>query len=295
MIRTENRNAWLFIAFPLVVIFLFTAIPTVLGVVLSLFQWDGGGWPRFLGATNYTELLSGGAFWYALRNTLIFSLATVPLTVVLAFLIGVGLSAEWFRGRTVCRTILFLPTVVSIVAIGFIWRWVLDPSTSGLLNHVLLSIGVSKTSIPDWLGNNPWALMMVIVVSIWRGLGFSIVLYLAALGSVPRSLYEAAAVDGAGSWQAMWRVTWPSVRPMTFFLLITGMIGALQVFDILVVMIGTAEQPWTDVLNLYLYREFTLNRLGFAATIGVVVLALTIAVTLAQFWWLRRYEREATP
>ncbi len=141
--------------------------------------------------------------------------------------------------------------------------------------------------MPDWLGNSGWGLTTIIVVSIWRGLGFSIVLYLAALTSVPRSLYDAAAVDGAGGWQTLWNVTWPGVRPMTVFLMITGTITALQVFDIVLLMIGKAQQDGTDVLNLYLYREFTANRLGFAAAIGVVVLLMTVVITVAQAWSLR--------
>jgi multiple sugar transport system permease protein len=164
---------------------------------------------------------------------------------------------------------------------------VLDPSPSGLFNHLLTAAGVPREVLPDWLGNSAWGLTTIIVISIWRQLGFCIVLYLAALTSVPRSLYDAAAVDGAGGWQTLWNVTWPGVRPMTVFLMITGTITALQVFDIVLLMIGKAQQSGTDVLNLYLYREFTANRLGFAATIGVVVLLLTVAITLAQVWTMR--------
>lgn len=279
----SSGSAWAFIAFPLLIVFLFTALPTVVGAGLSLFEWTGSGLPRFIGLQNYAAAFGEAAFWQALRNTLIFAILTVPLTVVLAFLIAVALEAPWVRGRTLLRTIFFLPTIVSIVAIGFIWRWVLDPTPAGLLNHVLIAVGIPHATLPDWLGNTPWGLATIVFVSIWRGVGFSIVLYLAALTNVPRSLYDAAAVDGAGAFQTMWHVTRPGVQPMSFFLLITGMIGALQVFDLVLVMIGTNQQAWTDVLNLYLYREFAANRLGYAAALGVVVLLLTIAVTALQF------------
>ncbi len=283
----RSTSAWLFLAFPLGVIAIFVALPTLFGVGLSFFEWTGSGLPRFIGLQNYRDMLAAGAFWPALRNTLIFTVATVPITVVLAFLFAAALSAPWFRGRTLLRTIFFLPTIISIVAIGFIWRWVLDSSPSGLFNHLLVSAGVPREVLPDWLGNSAWGLTTIIAISIWRQLGFCIVLYLAALTSVPRSLYDAAAVDGAGGWQTLWNVTWPGVRPMTVFLVITGTITALQVFDIVLLMIGKAQQSGTDVLNLYLYREFTANRLGFAATIGVVVLLLTVAITLAQVWTMR--------
>lgn len=284
----------MFIAFPLTILFLFTALPTTLGIGLSLFNWNGGESMRFVGVANYGELLYSKTFWPALRNTLLFAVVTVPLTVIGAFLVAVAVHAPWFRAKTAVRTILFLPSVVSIVAIGFIWRWILDAGPSGLLNNVLAYIGIPRAQLPTWLGDSPVALVMIMTISVWRNLGFSVVLYLAALTNVPRTLYDAAAVDGASAWRSMWNVTWPAVRPMTYFLLLTGMIGALQVFDLLVVMIGTVEQPWTDVLNLYLYREFTLNRLGLAATIGVIILLLTISITVLQVRFLNRERRGST-
>jgi multiple sugar transport system permease protein len=287
MVRTPRNSGWLFVAFPLAVITLFVALPAVLGVGLSFFEWSGGGSPRFIGFRNYADAWQDPTLRAAMRNTLLFAGISAPLTVLLAFLAAAALHARWFVGKTAVRTMLFLPTVLSIVAIGFIWRWVLDPD-AGLLNHLLAALGIPSDALPDWLGNSPWGLATIIGVSIWRGLGFAVVLYLAALGSVPQTQYDAAAVDGANGWQVLWRITWPSVRPMTYFLLITGMIGALQVFDIVLVMIGMVEQPWTDVLNFYLYREFAHNRLGYAAMIGVLVLVLSVLATLAQLAWLRR-------
>jgi multiple sugar transport system permease protein len=297
-IRRVSLGGWGFVAFPLAIIFVFTLLPTLVGAGLSFFEWSGGGIPHFIGWQNYREALGDRALWPALRNTLIFAFAFVPITTLAAFLFAGAMNARWFVGKTLFRTIFFLPTVVSIVSIGFIWRWVLEPSDAGLLNHMLDSVtrlaarlvgrsGPLVVDWPDWLGNSPWGLATIIAVSIWRGLGFAVVLYLAALGNVPRSQYDAAAVDGAGPWQALWYVTWPGVRPTTYFLLVTGMIGALQVFDIVLVMIGAIEQPWTDVLNLYLYREFRENRLGYAAMLGVIVLLLTVLVTTAQLAWLR--------
>ncbi len=306
-------RGWGFVAFPLAIIFLFTALPTIVGVALSLFEWTGGGWPRFVGLQNYATAFGDRTLGRALINTLLFAAGTVPLTILLAFPLAVAMNAPWFRGRTALRTIFFLPTVISIVAIGLLWRWVLEPSSAGLLNHALTTMGLESlpnqafealnvvagwlhlpqfvapdARHPEWLAGTPLGLATIIAVSTWRGLGFAIVLYLAALGNVPQASYDAAAVDGAGPWQIMWRITWPSVRPMTFFLLITGLIGALQVFDIIIVMMGQFEQNWTDMLNVYLYREFGRSRLGYAATIGVVLLAATGLVTAAQLALWRR-------
>jgi len=293
MTARSNVNGWAFVAFPLAVIGVFTALPTAAGIILSFFEWDGGAHGRFIGLENYHALLCDDPqFLYALRNTIIFALATVPATTVLAFLLAVALHAQWFVGRTMLRTVFFLPAVISIVAVGFIWRWMLDPQ-AGLLNAGLRACHADEllgADTPLWLGDTPWALGAIIFVQVWRNLGFCMVLYLAALTQVPRSFYEAASVDGAGSWRAMLHITWPSVRPMTAFLLITGTIWALQVFDLVWVVTGGAEQRYTDVLNAHLYREFAANRLGYSAAVGVFVLVLSAGVTAAQFLWFRTTE-----
>ncbi len=291
MTRRSNINGWAFVAFPLLVIGIFTALPTLAGIALSFFEWDGGsGAPRFIGLENYRALVvDDPQFWFATRNTIIFALLTVPITTVFAFLFAVALNARWFVGSTLARTVFFLPTVISIVAVGFIWRWILDPQ-SGLLNAGLEASRLHYLVGPEqpmWLGDTPWALGAIIFIQVWRNLGFCVVLYLAALGQVPKSLYEAASVDGASSWRATIHITWPAVRPMTAFLLITGAIWALQVFDLVWVITGGAEQRWTDVLNAHLFREFTANRLGYSAAIGFFVLILSAMVTAAQFQWLR--------
>jgi len=286
----DSKSGWAFAAFPLAVIFVFSALPSVAGLGLSLFEVGGEGW-RFVGLANYQAALTDDPpLWRAARNTLIFALGSVPLKVAAGFLVAVALNAPWFVGKTVCRTLVFLPTVISVVALGYLWRWVLD-AQAGLLNAGLEGAGLMGLLFPDgpplWLGDNPWALGALIGIHVWRGLGFSAVLYMAALSQVPRSLYEAAALDGATGWQATWYVTWPAVRPMTIFLLITGALGALQVFDLVWVMTDGGGD-WTTVLNVRLYEEFTQNRLGYASTIGALVLALSAAATALQFRWYRR-------
>jgi multiple sugar transport system permease protein len=168
---------------------------------------------------------------------------------------------------------------MSIVAIGFTWQWMLN-DRAGVFN---LLPGVNASNSPRWLGDTPLGLGTLVFVQVWRTVGFCIVLYTAALSRVPKSLYEAAAVDGASNWQVMWRVTWPSVRPMTAFLFITGTIWALQVFDLDIVMNGWSPQRWNDMINTQIFREFKNGRFGYASTIGVVVLAMTAIVAAVQF------------
>ncbi len=291
-----RRSAYLFLAFPLAVLTLFTLAPTVAGLGLSLFTWAGAGQARFVGMDNFRSLLADPRFTPALRNTLVFTISIVPPTVVVGFILAVALHARWFVGKTFVRTALFLPTVVSIVAIGFVWRWMLDPH-GGLAPAMLRVVGIDP---PDFLQGGPvlawgegdqrrvfmpwleWPMLSVILVQVWRSVGFSMVLYLAALQGVGESLYEAAEVDGASRWRTLRHITWPQVAPMTVFLLVTGVIGALQVFDIIWAMTNGTETNATIVLNLYVFREFQQSRLGYAAAIGVVIFALTAAATGAQ-------------
>jgi ABC-type sugar transport system permease subunit len=296
----RSSGAYAFIAFPLAILFLFTLLPTVAGLALSLFEWDGGGLPRFVGLANFAALERDPRFGPALKNTLVYVIGTVPLTVALGFGLAVAVHAKWFVGKTVVRTALFLPTVVSIIATGFVWRWMLDDA-GGLVPAALRAAGVRNP--PSFLQGGAvwtvgsgdggvsiiaWPMVSVVAVSVWRGVGFAMVLYLAALGGVNESLYEAAEVDGASRWGALKHITWPGVAPMTVFLLVTGVIGALQVFDIVWAMTTGTETMATTVLNLYVYREFQQSRLGYAAAIGVVIFALTVAATAGQVWVFRR-------
>lgn len=292
MSRTR-LNPYAFIAFPLAILFVFTLAPTVLGLGLALFTWDGSGLPAFVGLGNLRSLLTADErFGPALRNTLVFVIGTVPVTVILGFLLAVAVHARWFRGRTLVRTLFFLPTVVSIIAIGFVWRWLLDDH-GGLIPAAIRGLGLPS---PDFLSGGPvfdslpalsWPMVSIIAVQVWRGIGFCMVLYLAALAGVNETLYEAAEVDGAQRSQVLRHITWPQVAPMTAFLMVTGVIGALQVFDIVWAMTAGTETRATTVLNLYAYREFQHSRLGYAAAIGLVIFILTALATLAQAALLR--------
>lgn len=277
--------AYSFLAFPLAILFVFTLVPTVLGLGLSLFAWDGGPDPRWMGLKNFSDLAHDPKFGPALRNSVVYVLASVPPMVLMGFLLAAALNARWFRGRAIARTLFFLPTILSIVAIGYVWRWLLEPE-AGLVNWLLRLVGVA--SPPDWLNDDDWALPSIIFVTVWRGVGFCMVIYLASLATINRSLYEAAEVDGATSGKVLRHITWPQVAPTTAFLGITGVINALQVFDIVFVMTGQAENDATNVLNLYIYRLFTYGQLGYAGAVGVVIFGLTLLGAFVQVVWTGR-------
>lgn len=294
----RHLSAYSFLAFPLAVLFIFTLAPTIAGLLLGFFQWDGGTEPRFVGLANFQLLWEDPRFVPSLWNTMRYVGATVPLTVAFGFLLAIALHARWFRGKTLIRTAIFLPTIVSIIAIGFVWRWLLDDQ-GGLIPAVYDFVASNlKTAdilpsflpvrCPSLLQDGDWPMMWVMVVSVWRGVGFCMVLYLAALAGIPEQLYEAAAVDGASDQEMVRHITWPMVAPMSVFLLVTGIISALQVFDVIWAMTAGTETASTRVLNLFVFREFQQSRLGYAAAIGGVIFALTLAATAAQLILFRR-------
>ncbi|MBK7404793.1 MAG: sugar ABC transporter permease [Phycisphaerales bacterium] len=289
MIDRRSTTAYSFLAFPLAILVIFTLAPTVLGLGLSLFQWDGHGAPSFVGLSNFSTLVRDPRFWPALRNTVVFGVVSVPPAVVLAFLFAVAVHARWFRGKAIIRTLFFMPTIISVVAIGFVWRWLLDDQ-AGLLNWALGLIGV--THPPNWLQDGYWPFFWIIVIAIWQKIGFCLVLYLAALAGINETLYEAAEVDGASRFEVLRHITWPQAAPMTAFLTVTGMISAFMIFDLVYVVTGSGaamqENNHTNVLNLYIYRQFTYGQLGLASAIGVVIFVLTGAATGTQLALFRR-------
>lgn len=273
MARAASLKPYAFLGFPVAVLMVFTLLPTVAGLGLSFFEWDGGSHLRFVGLRNFQNLWLDGAFGPAFKNTLLFVVLSVPPTLMIGFLLAAALSARWFVGQTIVRTMVFLPTVVSIVAVGFIWRWVLDPQ-SGLLLLFMRTLGA--TAAEEWARGPYWIPAWIVIVSVWRGIGFCVVLYMSAIAGIGESLYEAAAIDGASRMRTLFEITWKQVRPTSAFLLVTGVIGALQVFDIVFVMTGQQETQWTSVLNLYLYRQFSQGNFGYAAAIGTVLFGLSL-------------------
>jgi ABC-type sugar transport system permease subunit len=288
MIR-QNRYAWCFLAVPIGVLGLFTFFPTIAGLGLAFFSWSGSGPPRFVGLANFRGLTGDARFWPALINSLVFTALTVPLATVSAFALASIVNAPWFRGRSVVQSALFFPTIVSIVAVGFVWRWVLD-DRGGIVPQAMRAAGLevppllSGGSLLSIGGVNllAWPMVSLAAVQVWRTVGLGVLLYVAAMQNISPSLYDAAQVDGAGRWRCLRAVTWPGVRPMTLFLLVTGAMGALQAFDVVWALAGAADSSSTDVLNWFAFRQFQQNRLGYAAAAGAVIFAITALATLAQ-------------
>ena len=281
--RTERR-AGLILAGPALLVFtVFMFVPLMLTFWYSLHRYRGFGAMQWLGARNFVEIFHDNTFWKALINTVLFTAVSVPLGIVLG-LGGALLLNRAMPGRTLFRALFYVPVVISGVASGVIFLRLFDPLI-GLINQLLGSVGLPTA---DWQGNGKAALVSIIVVTTWQGVGFGMVVYLAGLQGIPRELYEVAALDGATGWQRFRLIIWPLLGPTTFFLVVYSIIVSFQVFDVVYVMTRGGPGTSTTFLVQYAYDQgFNQRRQGYAAAIGVIIYLIVLLFTIAQ-WRLSR-------
>lgn len=258
----------------------FNFYPALYSLYLSLFKWNGLNPQReFVGLGNYQQLFQSAEFWNSLRVTLVYASGVTLIALALGLLVAFLLNQS-IQGQAFYRVLYFLPVITPTVASGVVWRYLFDPS-QGVINRGLAEVGIHG---PAWLNDPSWALFSVILVGVWKRVGFNMVVYLAALQGIPKSYYEAAEIDGAGVWQQFRFVTVPLLAPTTFFLIVTALIDAFQVFDLIYVMTSGGPLGSTDVVGYYLYRYgFRYSQLGFASAIAYVMFALIFMVTVIQF------------
>lgn len=282
--KSEARAALLFLTPAMTLITLFFFLPVLGGFVLSLTDFDlysigDLGNTRVVGAANYTSLVNNPLFWRALTNTLYFSFVGGPLTIGVALAAALLLNAKLARFKAFFRTIYFAPVVTTIVGVAIVWKYIYHPRV-GLLNRMLDAVGIAG---PDWLGDPRWAMPALILLAIWRGFGYATVIFLAGLQNVPEELYEAARIDGAGSWKQFLHVTVPQLGPTFVFVGIITAIGFLQVFAEPYVMTpdgGPLNATLTIVMLMY--REgFRWWNMGYAAAVAFILFALVLAATIA--------------
>ncbi|MBN2172122.1 MAG: sugar ABC transporter permease [Candidatus Krumholzibacteriota bacterium] len=282
--RRQERAAWIFLGPALCLIAVFFLLPILAGLLLSVTDFDiyAIGAPqtaRFVGLRNYQELLGGEEFWQALRNTLYFVLVGGPLAVAVSLGAALMLSAPRLRLRGLFRTIYFAPVVTTLVAVAIVWRYLYHPHY-GLLNYWLGLVGLGPI---DWLGDPRWAMPAIILLAVWKGFGYNMLIFVAGLQSIPEERYEAAAVDGASAWQRFHAITLPGLAPVFLFVAVTTMIGYFQLFAEPYVMTQGGPLGATRSLVLFMYEEgFRWWRLGTAAAIAVLLLLITLAATLIQ-------------
>ncbi|MDQ6674805.1 MAG: sugar ABC transporter permease [Chloroflexota bacterium] len=279
--RRYDLEGYLFLAPDLVGTLVFAVGPVLAALGLGLFAWDILTPPRFVGLDNYRALLlDDPVFRQVLVNTSVYVLGSVPLRTALALLLAIALNQQ-LRGVSLFRAAYFLPTITSAVAAATVWRWIYEPNF-GLLNSLLYAIGVQHP--PTWLSSPAWAMPALILLGIWQGLGFQMVIFLAGLQGIPTHLYEAAAIDGAGWWPRFRHITLPLISPTTFFVLIISVIGSYQVFDQAFVLTEGGPGYATTTLVYYIYEyAFQFFKMGYAAAMAWILFAIVFVLTVLQF------------
>jgi sn-glycerol 3-phosphate transport system permease protein len=278
-------NGWLLLLPAAVLLITFTHYPAVATIIDSFFSTPKGGRPAvFIGFDNYQAMLDDPIFWRALNNNIVYALATIPLTIVLAMTMAVAVNGK-IAGRFFMRLSFFTPTVLPMIAVANIWLFFYSPSY-GLVDQAL---GLFGFPAHNWLGDGRTALGCLIVVAVWKDAGFFMIFYLAALQQMSPALGEAAALEGASRWYFFRRVTFPLLMPTTLFVLINAVINSFRLIDHIVVMTRGGPDNTTALLLFYIYEiGFKFWDTAFAATLTVVLLVLLAALALGQFMFLDR-------
>ena len=282
----RSLEPYLYLLPTLIGLLLFSAGAVTASFIMSFTKWDIISPPEWIWLQNYADLWRSDLFWEVVRNTLVFVALAVPASVcsalALALLVNTGL-----RGITVFRTAYFLPVVSSMIAVALVWSWIFNPQY-GLLNYLLRALfGVQG---PAWLDDTAWALPSMVIVTVWKGLGYSMVIFLAGLQNIPADLYHAATIDGAGAWRRFRHITLPLLSPTTFFVLVITLINAFQVFEQTYVLTKGGPANSTVTLSYYVYQNaFQFFQMGKAAAVAYVLFGFLFALTLAQFRVQKRW------
>jgi len=285
----QDLIGWSFAA-PFVILFgIFLALPIVAAFALSFTSFglrdlENPIGTNVVGFQNYIDLFADPKFWKALGNTAYFVVVGVPLTLVLGLVIANALSRGITRFRTAFRVGYYLPVITSIVAIAVVWRFLLNPDV-GLVNMLLQSVGING---PNWLADPTLAMPSIILMAVWRNLGFAMVVFVAGMQAIPAVLYEAASIDGAGRWQSFRFVTLPMLRPTILFMLVITTIGYLQLFEEPFVMTDGGPLDATLSVTMYMFQQgFEFFDQGYASAIAYVLFVIVAIVAFLQFKFLR--------
>jgi multiple sugar transport system permease protein len=282
----RRKMLWCYIfILPQLVLFLsLTVYPIIMSYIYSFFRWSGyGPLEEFVGLANFLETIREPIFWNAFKNSFIFMISLVVIQVPLALIMALLLNASWFKGATVFRLIYFLPVVTTTAVVGLVMRFIFG-AYKGLVNEVLIKVGILDKPV-DWLGSMDTALIIVILVGIWKNFGMKMIYWLAGLQSLPQDIYEAAKVDGATPLQSFRYITLPLLIPVGSVIVLLAAVNALHVFDLVQSMTGGGPALSTDMVDVYIYRyafagEFGDARVGFASAAGVFYGFATLFVSL---------------
>lgn len=284
----NDLTGWAFLA-PNVVGFLaFTIVPVLFSLAASFTDWDytqGLSSLKFNFGRNYVELWSDAWFTASLRNSVVFAFTMTPLTIGIALAVAV-LVDRYAYGKKPIRLMLFMPYVTNIVAVSIVWVMMYAPF--GPFTQLVKALGVEDP--PRWLGDYKWALPAVILMSVWASVGYAVMIYTAAIQNLPKDVYEAADIDGAGELRKFLTITIPLLSPTTFFLTVTNLIAAFQVFGQIMVMTRGGPGTSTHVLGYYIYTSaFSFYRMGYASSVAWILFAILLVITVVQWRVQKRW------
>jgi ABC-type sugar transport system permease subunit len=279
----ETLSAYAYLLPSLLIFGAFVFFPLFFSFYASLTKWNLPFEPSFIGLDNYrylfTDEIGSRDFAQALRNSLYYAVG-VPLNMAVSLLLA-SLLNQRLRAVGLFRTAYFLPTITSTAAISVVWLWIYHPGDYGLANSLLMRLGLSPLR---WLRDPALAMPGLIIMGVWHGMGYNIIIFLAGLQNIPTHLYEAAEIDGAGVWAQFRGITWPLLGPTTFFILVIGVINSLKAFTEMDVMTQGGPLGATTTLTYYLYQEaFEHFSMGRASAVACILFALLLALTLVQF------------
>ena len=268
-------------------------LPTILGLIVfrlgpvavaigaSFTRWNVQTPPKFLGLNNFVELISSDTFWLIFKNTILFTVIFVPGVMIVSLLMAVMVNQK-LRGIAFFRGLFFMPYITAMVAVAMVWNWIFA-TRFGVLNYVLINFFYISDP-PAWLADKTWALPALAIVAIWKQVGFQMLIFLAGLQSIPRSLYDAAAIDGANRQQQFFKITLPLLSPITFFVFIITVIEAFKTFEVTFAMTEGGPNNASSTLAFYIYQNaFIFGRMGFASALALFLLLFVGLTTVLSF------------
>lgn len=257
---------------------IFTVIPMLSSLGLTLFEWDLLTSPNFVGIDNYKRLSKDPIFWQSLAHTLYFIVGYVPIVIVLGLCVALLLNQK-LKGRSFIRAAFFTPVISSWVAVSLLWMWIFSPKY-GILNYILSLFSISG---PNWLYDTSWAMPAIIITSIWKDTGYIMIMYIAGLQNIPDEYYEAAALDGASGWQKFIHITLPILSPTTFFVIMISLINSFQVFDQVWIMTqGGPANSTTTLVQQIVMNATRYGQYGYASTYSWILFAIIFGFTVLQ-------------
>jgi len=283
--RKKDWGAYLYLMPTVVILVAFHVLPIFYSLAVSFYEWDLIGQPEYVGVGNYSRLFDDPMFYKSLWNTVYYAAVSVPLSILFSLIIAMLLNNP-ISAIGLYRTIYFIPVITSINAVAIVWNFIYHPDF-GLLNKILAIFSIDPRA---WLQDPTWAMPAIIFMSVWKGLGHNVIIFLAGLQNIPRHLYEAARIDGASRWQQFRHITWPLLSPTTFFIFTISVIGSFQVFS-QVYMMTPRGGPLksTMVVVYYLYRKaFEQFEFGYALAAAFVLFVIIFACTLFNKLYLEK-------